>query len=144
MRAALAPALLSERLAREGAAVSSALGWLEVLAAPRTAAWLKLAAAGELLGDKLPMTPARVLPGPLAGRALSGALCGAVLYAAAGRRQLAGAALGGAAALAGAFGMYHLRRAMGERGVSDLLLAGLEDALAISLGCAALSLGNRR
>src|SRR5205085_2273003 len=64
----------------------------------RVARGLTVAAAGELVGDKLPAVPARTAPGPLAERVVAGALVG---HVAAGP---AGAALGAAAAVAGAFG----------------------------------------
>lgn len=70
MRAALGPALVSHHLSRNR---SNDLGRLNFMCSPTTAALLKVAAAGELVGDKLPMTPARLEPGPLVGRALSGA-----------------------------------------------------------------------
>ncbi|GAA2371576.1 hypothetical protein [Dactylosporangium salmoneum] len=52
---------------------------LAVLAA-RHGGWLRglssAAALGELVLDKLPQTPSRLAPGPLAGRLVSGALAG--------------------------------------------------------------------
>lgn len=142
MRAAVAPALVSRHLARHAEAE---LGALEFLGSPRTARWLELAAAGELLGDKLPSAPSRLEPGPLLGRMASGALCGAALYAAARQRPGAGAVLGGAAAVAGAFAFYHLRRGLTRKGgLPDLLVAALEDALAIGSGLVVLGKGARR
>lgn len=64
---------------------------------------LGLAVVGELVGDKLPQTPDRTEPGSLAGRALSGAIGGAVIARRAGRRPVPAAVLGGAAALAGSY-----------------------------------------
>src|SRR3954452_19531794 len=60
-------------------------------------------AAGEYLGDKSPIIPSRVSPPLLFGRLSSGAFCG---NAVAGP---AGAGLGAAGAVAGAFGSYHAR-----------------------------------
>ena len=51
-------------------------------------------AVGELVVDKIPFIPARTKPGPLTGRALSGALCGAIVCHAAGESSLNGAAVG--------------------------------------------------
>jgi uncharacterized membrane protein len=96
----------------------------------RTAALL--AAAGELVADKLPMTPSRTSPPALAGRLASGATCGKVAGGA------AGAIAGSAAAAATAFAGERTRAALGRRtGLSDPLIALAEDALAIGVALAA-------
>ena len=84
------------------------------------------AAGGEAVGDKLPIVPPRTSPGPLAGRVISGALCG---------RRLAGTpglAAGALAAAAATFGLPRLRAAAVERsGLPDPVVALGEDALAV-------------
>ncbi|GAC1521525.1 MAG: DUF4126 family protein [Vulcanimicrobiaceae bacterium] len=97
----------------------------------------RIAAAGELIVDKLPIAPSRLMPGPLVVRVVSGALCG---RGAAKRRAcgiLAGSFVGGLGALAGSYGGYYARRALTRRGVPDLPIALLEDALALGFARAA-------
>ncbi len=93
---------------------------------------LLAAAAGELVTDKLPQTPARVEPGPLAVRVATGALAGG---------RLAGPAGGAAGALAAAVASvaaYRARRAIGRRlPVPDPLVGAAEDALAVFLAALA-------
>ena len=134
MRSMGAPALVSDHLARTAtdALKESPLHWMGTA---KAATVTKFLAAGEIVGDKLPMTPSRLAPGPLFGRIVSGALCGAALCIAGGKRPDAGAALGAAAAVAGAFAFYHLRRSAGEKlRVPDPALGALEDALAFGVG----------
>jgi uncharacterized membrane protein len=94
--------------------------------APRV---LLLATAAELVGDKLPFAPSRLMPGALLGRAVSGAACSVVLGD--GRR---GALLGAAGALAGAWTGARARAALSGGGArSDLPGALAEDAAALAL-----------
>jgi len=87
---------------------------------------LPLLGAGELVGDKLPFTPARTAPGPLVGRIATGAYCGS---RAAGPQ---GAAIGALAAVVWANGGQHTRQWLGRRtGRPDLQLAVVEDAVAL-------------
>jgi uncharacterized membrane protein len=136
MRAALGPALVSHQLSRRP---HPELGRLNFMRSPTTAAVLKVAAAGELVGDKLPATPDRIEPGPLSGRALSGALCGAALGRAARREVATGALVGALGAVAGAYAFYNLRRVLThDQGLPDLAVALAEDALALAAGVAVL------
>jgi uncharacterized membrane protein len=96
---------------------------------PASKKMIKLA-AGELLADKLPFTPNRISAGPLAARLVSGAACGAAVSLLARKSAPEGALLGGAGALAGAFGGYYARRSL-SRNNSALAVALVEDALAI-------------
>ena len=77
MRSMSAPALLSHYLTRNPSwlLLSSPL---RVLQKPLVARGFKLAAAGEMVMDKLPGTPDRIAPPVLLGRLLSGALVGAI------------------------------------------------------------------
>ncbi len=84
-----------------------------------------LLAAGEAVGDKLPMTPPRTEPPGLAGRFVAGAAVGAV---AAGRR---GAVIAATTALVAAFPSERARALLGERtGLPDPAIAVGEDLLA--------------
>lgn len=100
------------------------------------ARWLTaLAALGELIGDKLPMTPSRLDPGPLAGRFLFGGVAGGILARKAGCSTAAGALLGAAGAGIGAFTGYHLRAALATSSPApDPLLGAAEDGIALALG----------
>jgi uncharacterized membrane protein len=89
---------------------------------------LVLAAAGELVVDKLPMTPSRLDPPALAGRLASGAFAGRVV---AGN---AGALAGGAAAVAGSLAGARVREMR-----PGLATALAEDAVAAALAGAAAS-----
>ena len=92
-----------------------------------------LAAAGELIADKLPIVPPRTSPPSLAGRLLSGAAGGGLIGAGA-----VGAAAGSATAGLAAFAGQRARRELGRRtGLPDPLIAVAEDALAIGLALAA-------
>lgn len=97
-------------------------------------------AAGELIADKLPSTPNRTNPGPLAARIVSGALCGAAIYSS-GKQPIAiGALLGGVGAVAGSFAGYDVRRRLGRQiAVPDAALALFEDVLAIGGGASIVS-----
>src|SRR5579875_3544279 len=68
---------------------------------------LRLMAVGELIVDKLPATPSRIAPGPLAGRAVSGAVVGYVVCRNAKTSPWLGALLGGLAAVGGAYSGYY-------------------------------------
>lgn len=96
-----------------------------------------VAAAGEAVGDKLPMTPPRSAPAGLAGRVVCGALVGA---ATAGRR---GAAVGAAFALATTYPSERARALLGEKtGIPDPVIAVAEDVIAY--GAAYLGAGSVR
>jgi uncharacterized membrane protein len=141
MRSMGAPALVSDCLARDQpeALAESPLRWLGT---PTTAKVFKFLAAGEIVGDKLPKTPSRIDPGPLFGRIMSGGLSGAGLFAADGKRPVVGAAVGALAAIAGAYGFYHLRQTLGKRlPVPDPVLGAAEDVLAFGMGWRVLKTG---
>src|SRR3954453_14671602 len=91
-----------------------------------------LLAIGELIADKLSMTPNRTAPVPLLARVATGGLCGACLCAAAGKSLLVGALLGGIGSIVGAFLGYSIRRRL-DLHIKDLPVALCEDAIAIGL-----------
>ena len=95
----------------------------------------RLLAAGELAGDKIPGSPARVEGPALAARVFSGAFSGLILSVAYGESRKRGAILGGITALASAFAAYHLRKALAEEtALPDQLVALAEDTLVIGGG----------
>ena len=107
---------------------------LAFMASPIAVGIFTLAALGELVADKLPKTPARTAAGPLIGRIVMGALCGACLYAAAAATPLTGAVIGAVGAVIGTFAGYHIRHALVTRlGVKDVIVAVTEDIVAIAL-----------
>jgi uncharacterized membrane protein len=100
---------------------------------------LQALAVGEILADKLSVVPSRTAPGPLVGRAASGALAGAAIFVSEGHRATAGGALGAAAAIAAAFGGERLRALVGEKtGLPDPLVALVEDAVVLLVGSRSL------
>ena len=105
MRTFSAPAITSRYLVRQNrhASQSSASN-------PMASSWLggilTLAAAGELVADKLPSIPSRISPPLLTGRFISGAICGASIYHAEGKPADVGAVIGGLSAIASAYITY--------------------------------------
>lgn len=137
MRSMMAPALVSRFL--DGRRKKEDAFPMRLLGHPWAPTITAMMAAGELIGDKLPMTPPRIEAPSLFGRAASGALCGAAIGIRHKTSVGATTLVGGAAAVASTYAMYHLRRAMGERlNIPDVAVAVGEDALAISLGRSAL------
>ncbi|MFI5756975.1 hypothetical protein [Streptomyces sp. NPDC051569] len=106
-------------------------------------AWAKgitaVAAAGELVADKLPSTPSRLSPPGFVPRLLLGALAAAALSRRPpGETPVALAAVVGAlAAAGGAHGGARWRRAVHERGRPDRPAAVAEDLVALVLAGAA-------
>ena len=131
IRSMAAPAALSKAVERGD------VGGLEqtpfaALGSPGVSTVLRLFEIGEILVDKLPVTPSRTSPPPLLGRMASGGLVGAALFASENRRAAVGGALGAAAALAGAFAGEHLRLLGAERlGIPDPIVALLEDGVVL-------------
>jgi uncharacterized membrane protein len=139
MRSMSAPALVSNHLAHDGSE-NLPDNPLMILASPKTARVLKILAIGEMVADKLPIVPARVSAGPLVARVISGGVSGAAVCGAAKGRTEVGALLGGLAAIAGAYGFYHLRRRVGqETAVPDPVLGMAEDAIVVVGGRMLLS-----
>ncbi|MFZ7089295.1 DUF4126 family protein [Curtobacterium sp. RRHDQ10] len=95
---------------------------------------LVAAAIGELVGDKLPKTPARISPGGLVGRIGTGALVGLAIGTTGPKnRALESAILGGVGALLGSFAGYLARKAVGGvTGAPDAAVALAEDATVIA------------
>ena len=116
------------------------LGWLHfdgtwLAFAGRTPALVlfTLGAAGELVADKLPNTPARTAPLGLGARIFFGGMCGGALALASGTSVFPAAIAGFAGGVAGAFGGYHARHALVTRmHVPDFAVALAEDGIAIA------------
>jgi uncharacterized membrane protein len=97
-----------------------------------------IAAVGEYVGDKLPMTPSRLSPPQLAGRVVNGAAAGFVVARDARASAWTGALLGAAGAVLGSYAGNKLRaRAVKASGLPDPLVAVVEDVIALGLGLAA-------
>ena len=95
----------------------------------------KVFSIGELIGDKLPFTPNRIEPGGITGRCISGGLAGATIFKANNNNAFIGAFIGSAAAFAGTFGSYYLRKGIvKDSHIVDPLVGALEDALVIGSG----------
>lgn len=105
--------------------------------APQTAPALGLLAAGEFAADKLPFVGDRIEAGPLAGRAVTGALAGAFIARQRGGNPLAAAALGAAVAVAATHVAFRLRQAAPG---PPLVAALVEDAIVGTI-CAAVAEG---
>ena len=133
------PALASDHLASAHPDALTSSPLLRWLGTPSAALVFKFLAAGEIVGDKLPMTPSRLAPGPLFGRLLFGGITGAALCVAGGKRAEAGAVIGTLAAGASAFGFYHLRQWVDRTtGLPDPAVAVAEDVLAYGGGWSVL------
>jgi uncharacterized membrane protein len=115
------------------------LGWINLqdsriafMATAAAVAIASLLAIGELVMDKLPSTPNRTTPGPLAGRLVMGAVCGAAIGVTTGQSIVLTVVLGAVGALIGTFGGYRVRhRLVTGLKVKDLVIALMEDVVAI-------------
>ncbi|MEP7189696.1 MAG: DUF4126 family protein [Roseiflexaceae bacterium] len=94
-----------------------------------------LAAGGELIGDKLPITPSRLSPAPLIGRLVSGGAAGAAIADATGQSAITGVALGVVGAAIGSVAGYYARASLSTAtGIASPILGIVEDIIAIGLG----------
>ncbi len=113
--------------------------WAAWVANPVSVGLFTAAALGEYIGDKLPNTPSRISPVPLAGRLILGGLAGAIVAAAFRRPAARGVALGVLGAAAGSFGGYYARRGLTKgAGLADLPVAISGDAAAVALAVRSL------
>lgn len=114
-------------------------GWLPLAGSPLAflgttagAVIVSVLALGELIGDKLPVTPPRIQPGPLVARLLTGAMSGGAIGLAGGQSWVPGSICGALGGIAGAFVGYYVRRAIVRRlGVHDFMVAIAEDIVAV-------------
>jgi uncharacterized membrane protein len=137
LRSTAGPALLS-RAARRGDVEDPKVGPLGPLS--RLSPLLSVSMIGEMAADKTRFVGSRTSPGPLFGRAVSGALVAAALFAARGRGGKgsdagSGALLGALSAVAGAYAGENLRSQGAQwLSVPDPVLALLEDGLVLAAG----------
>jgi uncharacterized membrane protein len=117
-----------------------ARSWLaRRLATPGRVAAAVLASVGELVADKLPVTPARTQPGALTGRVAIGTLAGATIYQDADQPAAYGAVIGAVAAAGSTLALAWVRTALGQRTpLPDRAWGIVEDALALLLGLLAV------
>ncbi len=110
----------------------------QFMADPKVTIGLAVAAAGEMVADKLPITPPRTQPFPLAFRVINGALAGAIVCEAEDEPLAIGALVGAAAAAAGSFGGYGLRMLL-ERAMPSSIAGIAGDIQAVSLSMAGVT-----
>jgi uncharacterized membrane protein len=104
-----------------------------------------LLAAVELIADQLPSTPSRTKPPGLIARIVLGGLSGAGVTVSGEQSIALGAVLGAVGGVAGAFGGYEVRtRLVKAMKVPDLVIALLEDAVAIGGGLLIVCRGSKR
>jgi uncharacterized membrane protein len=130
LRSMAAPALLARAVRRGDLSAPD----LPALGSPKLSALLTFLALGEMVADKTPLVPSRTSTPALLGRLLSGALAGATLFAAEGRRRNSGAILGALSAFAAAHAGERLRAAGVRKGIPDPILGALEDRIVLALG----------
>jgi uncharacterized membrane protein len=132
LRSVAAPAALSRAVER-GDVDGLENTPFATLGSPRVSTALRLFEIGEMFVDKLPViVPSRTAPPPLLGRAASGGLVGAALFASGGRRVAAGGVLGAVSAVAAAYATERLRlQIAGRLGIPDFAVALSEDALVL-------------
>ncbi|RZL06150.1 MAG: DUF4126 domain-containing protein, partial [Hymenobacter sp.] len=136
-RATSGPAFLSQYLAGQALAPGLASSPLRFLAKPGVAKALKFLVAGELVGDKLPSAPNRIVPQQLGTRAASGALVGAAFYKAKGGSAVGGALIGALGTVAATYLTYYLRKGISDKtGTPTALVGAGEDALVLAGGSA--------
>lgn len=136
MRSLSAPALLSHALQKSPFLTleSSPLRYLQ---SEPVATGLKVMAASEMAGDKIPGIPDRIIPPILLSRAASGALVGATLYTAHKGKVVQGALIGAAVAVAATYLSFYLRKSLTENTrLPDAAFAALEDAIVLTGGVA--------
>jgi uncharacterized membrane protein len=98
-----------------------------------------LAAGGELIGDKLPMTPSRLAPAPLISRLVLGSAAGGAIADVTGQSAITGAVLGAVGAATGSVAGYYARASISAAsGIANPIAGVVEDIIAIGLGWLAI------
>jgi uncharacterized membrane protein len=137
LRSMAAPALVSQA-ARTGS-IDLTTGPVAFLGTQKAADIMIGIAVAEMVADKLPSTPDRIEPFPLAARAISGAIVGAAVYSARRKDPGPGALVGALAAIGAAFLGFALRRSLTrDAKVPGFLVALAEDAFAVGIAIAVL------
>jgi uncharacterized membrane protein len=98
---------------------------------------LTLMAIAELVNDKLPKTPSRLVPPQFITRIVTGALCGLAIGLS-GHGTIVGLVAGIMGAVAGTFGGAKARSLLARTFGRDLPAALLEDAVALGISAFAL------
>ena len=111
--------------------------WAAFLGYAFTPYILTLLAIGELVNDKLPKTPSRLVPPQFLARIVTGALCGLAIGLSR-NGMIIGLMAGIAGAVAGTFGGAKARSFLARTFGRDLPAALLEDAVALGIGALAL------
>lgn len=129
IRSMAAPALVSHTMAHtQHQPLASPV--LRFMSRTSVANILKMAAAAEVAGDKLPGMPDRTDTPLLIARALSGAFSAAVLYRFSGFNTWKGAIMGGLAAIAATYAIVSFRKSLSEGvGLPNKLVGAAEDAI---------------
>jgi len=103
----------------------------DLLKLPQVATLLKVAAVGEIIGDKIPFIPNRTAQQPLFGRVIIGGFIGGVLDA---DDRFRGAIYGALGAVVGSYIGMIIRRRIGRLyGIPDPILALIEDGITYAL-----------
>jgi uncharacterized membrane protein len=111
--------------------------WLAFLGYAFTPYILSLMAIGELVNDKLPKTPSRLIRPQFISRIVTSTLCG-VAIGISGNGIITGLVAGIMGAVAGTFGGAKARNVLARRFGRDLPVALLEDAFALGIAVLAL------
>ena len=114
-----------------------------LLSRPWLSNLLWLFALGELFVDKLPITPNRTDPGPLAGRIVIGAGVGATCFVAGKRSPWVGGLVGGAVTAAQTFSAANLRAQLNTR-LPNPVSGSVEDIIPIVFALGAVASWRRR
>jgi uncharacterized membrane protein len=113
--------------------------WLAFLGFAFTPYILSLMAIGELVNDKLPKTPSRLIPPQFITRVVTGALCGIALGLSSGH-LIAGTLAGVVGSVVGTFGGAKARGFGAKLFGRDLPAALIEDAAALGIAISAIAL----
>ena len=111
--------------------------WLGFLSYAFSPYILTLMAIGELVNDKLPKTPSRLIPPQFITRIVTSALCGLAIGLS-GNGIIIGLVAGFTGAVAGTFGGARARSLLAKTFGRDLPAALLEDAVALGIAAFAL------
>ena len=112
--------------------IPAAAGWMGFVRNWISIGVFSLAAIGELIGDKLPMTPSRLKAPGLIARMVFGGLCAAILAAVLGVSIGIGVGAGVAGSLVGSYcGWFLRRRCVGWFRCPDWPVAIVEDLVAV-------------
>jgi uncharacterized membrane protein len=112
--------------------------WLAFLGYAFTPYILTLMALGELVNDKLPKTPSRLVPPQFITRIITGTLCGVALGISTGH-LFVGLLAGALGSVAGTLGGAKARAYGAQLLGRDLPAALVEDAIAIGLAIASVA-----